>query len=227
MKHLLCLAGLIVVSAILVVSGFSRTIVESAAQDPPPDIDNQWVRVFRESLPPHVQSATRQHPATVVVYLSDAHERLLRRDGSAKDVRRKHGEVTYVEAGAYAVENASNTTINAVVIELKDQSGRPTSAPLTLDPVKLDAKHHPVLLDNERVRVLHTILVPHRKSPLHEHPHYVVVYLTELHTTQALPDGRLIDNPRVAGEIAWKDATTHVTENVGERTAEEIQVELK
>jgi len=185
------------------------------------------VRVFRESLAPRAKSGTRPHPATVFVYLSDAHERLLGRDGSAKDVRRKYGETTYVDARTYAVENVSNAAINAVVIELKDQPGHPNPPSLALDPVKLDAKHHPVLLENERVRVLHTILVPHLKSPRHEHPHYVVVYLTELHTTQALPDGRVIDNPRSAGEIAWKDATTHVTENIGERTADEIQVELK
>ena len=217
MKQLLFLAGLITVTA----------VVQPTTQETKPDIDNEWVRVFRESLGPHVRSGMRARPATVIVYLSDARERLLRRDGSAADVRRKYGEATYVDAGTYAVENASNATINAVVIELKNQSGQPKSPPLTLDPVTLDAKHHPVLLENDRVRVLHTILVPHLKSPRHEHPHYVVVYLTELHTTQALPDGRVIDNPRVAGEIAWKDATTHVTENVGERTAEEIQVELK
>ena len=216
MKPLLCLAALITVTA----------LVRPAAQDTKPDIDNEWVRVFRESLAPHVKSGTRARPATVIVYLSDAHERLLGRDGSVQDVRRKYGQATYVDAGTYAVENASNATVKAVVIELKDQSGQ-KSPPITLDPVKLDPTHHPVLLDNDRVRVLHTILVPHLKSPRHEHPHYVVVYLTELHTTQALPDGRVIDNPRVAGEIAWKDATTHVTENVGERTAEEIQVELK
>jgi hypothetical protein len=47
-----------------------------------------------------------------------------------------------------------------IVIELKDQPRHPKSLPLALDPVKLDATHHPVLLENDRVRVLHTILVP-------------------------------------------------------------------
>jgi hypothetical protein len=217
MKHLVRVAVLIMVTA----------IVQPSAQEITTQIDNQWVHVFRESLQAHMRSAERAHPATVIVYLSDAHERLLRSDGSAKNIRRKYGEATYVDAGTYAVENTAIATINAVVIELKDQPGLLQSSALTRDPVKLDPKHHPVLLENDRVRVLHTILVPHVKSPQHQHPHYVVVYLTELHTTQALPDGRVIDNPRVAGEIAWKDATSHATENIGERTAEEIQVELK
>jgi quercetin dioxygenase-like cupin family protein len=100
-------------------------------------------------------------------------------------------------------------------------------APITLDPVKLDPEHHLVPLENDRVRVLRTILEPHLKSPMHEHPHYVVVYLTELHTTMTLGDGRTVDNPRRPGEIAWRDALKHVTENIGDRTAMEIQVELK
>ena len=57
---------------------------------------------------------------------------------------------------------------------------------MTLDPVKLDPKYHTVDFENERVRVLRTVLEPHIKSPLHEHPSYVVVYITELHTTMAL-----------------------------------------
>jgi len=69
--------------------------------------------------------------------------------------------------------------------------------------------------------------VPHLKSPLHDHPAYVVVYLTELHTTMAISDGRTVDNPRHKGEVAWRDAMQHATENIGSQTASEIQVELK
>ena len=98
---------------------------------------------------------------------------------------------------------------------------------MKLDPVKLDPEHHPVPLENARVRVLRTILEPHLKSPMHEHPSYVVVYLTELHTTMTLADGRKVDNPRRPGEIAWRDALKHETENIGDKRAEEIQVELK
>jgi hypothetical protein len=217
MTRLICL------SAVIIASIFAS----APAQDANLEIENEWVRVFRESRASHAKGEMREHPATVTVYLSAAHERLIGSDGKAKEIRRKYGEVTYFDAGKYTYENMSNTTIQAVVVELKDPAGKPKSPPITLDPVKLDAKHHLVPLENDRVRVLHTILVPHLKCPMHEHPHYVVVYLTELHTTQALPNGQIVDNPRVAGEITWRDALKHVTENIGERTAEEIQIELK
>jgi quercetin dioxygenase-like cupin family protein len=112
-----------------------------------------------------------------------------------------------------------------ILIELKP--GAPKSDPVKLDPVTLDPEHHPVVLENDRVRAIRTILEPHLKSPRHEHPHYVVVYLTDLHTTMTLADGRNLDNPRKPGEVAWRDALSHVTENIGDKTAVEIQVEIK
>ena len=55
----------------------------------------------------------------------------------------------------------------------------------------------------------------------------MVVYVTELHTTMELGDGRVVDNPRRPGETAWRDYMKHSTLNVGTQTAVEIQVELK
>ena len=98
---------------------------------------------------------------------------------------------------------------------------------MALDPVVIDPEYHKVVLDNSYVRAIHTVLEPGIKSPLHEHPHYVVVYITELHTTMKLGDGREVDNPRRAGDIGWRDYMKHETLNIGKQTAAEIQVELK
>jgi quercetin dioxygenase-like cupin family protein len=203
----------------------------AAAQDPasPNDykveIDNTWVRVLRVKQGPHAAAPLHQHPPSVTVYLTDVDQRITGADGKALEVTHKAGEVAYIDAAKHAGENLSDQPLETVVIELK--SGAPKSPPITLDPVKLDPEHHPVPLENDRVRVLRTILVPHLKSPMHQHPHYVVVYLTELHTTMTLGDGRVVDNPRRPGEIAWRDALQHETENIGDHTAVEIQVEIK
>jgi len=42
-----------------------------------------------------------------------------------------------------------------------------------------------------------------------------------------LGDGRVVDNPRRPGEIDWRNPLKHETENIGEHTAVEIQIELK
>jgi quercetin dioxygenase-like cupin family protein len=186
----------------------------AAAQKVTVEFDNPWVRASRVSLAPHEKLAMRDHPASVIVYLTDNHQR-------------KTGETAYFPAGARAEENDSDQPLEEVVIELKPDAPRFPSHPITLDPVKLDPKYHTVDFENDRVRVLRTVLEPHIKSPMHEHPPYVVVYVTELHTTMALSDGRLVDNIRRKGEVAWRDAMKHSTENIGNQTAMEIQVELK
>jgi len=196
-----------------------------AAAQPTVEIDNQWVHVVREIQAPHERTQLRQHPPTVMVYLTDAHERMTGEDGRTRDVIHKKGDTAYFEAASYAEENLSDQPLEAAVIELKP--ARINSAPVKLDPVKLDPKYHTVDFENDRVRILRTVLEPHIKSPLHEHPAYVVVYLTVLHTTMKMADGRLVDNPRKPGEIAWRDPLKHETENIGDHTAMEIQVELK
>jgi quercetin dioxygenase-like cupin family protein len=204
------------------------------AQDPvqvSPDykaeIENNWVRVLRVKRAPHARAPMHQHPASVIVYLTDYHQKVTGADGKVQELSRKAGDVSYIEALKHSEENLSDQPLEAVIVELKSKPREFRTAPITLDPVKLDPEHHLVPLENDRVRVLRTILEPHLKSPMHEHPHYVVVYLTELHTTMKLGDGRVVDNPRRPGEIAWRDALKHQTENVGDRTAMEIQVELK
>ena len=192
------------------------------------EIDNPWVRVLRVKHAPHEKTAMHDHPATVAVCLTDLNERLTGPDGKSQEVHLKAGEVAYRPASRHIEENLSDQPIEAIITELKPNAPKAQAAPLTApDPVVADPQHHLVPIDNDRVRVLRTILEPHLKGPMHRHPSYVVVYLTELHTTMKLADGRTVDNPRRPGEVAWRDAYQHQTENIGDKRAEEIQIELK
>jgi hypothetical protein len=177
------------------------------------EIDNPWVHVTRVKLAPHEKLPARAYPAAVRICLSDAPPLCA------------NGATAWLPSTTRAEENTSAQPLEEVLIELK--APHPPSPPITLDPVKLDPKYHTVDFENDRVRVLRTVLEPHIKSPMHQHLPYVVVYITELHTTMALADGKLVDNVRKRGEIAWRDAMKHSTENLGDQTAMEIQVELK
>jgi quercetin dioxygenase-like cupin family protein len=191
------------------------------------EIENRWVRVLRVKLAPHQTSKPHTRTAGVAVLLTDVNATVFTSAGQSVVLNQKAHEVVPVEAAteAYWEENTSNQPIELIQVELKP--GAPPSPPIALDVVKLDPKHHPVVFENARVRVLRTILEPHVKSPMHEHPHYVVVYLTELHTTMKMADGKEVDNPRRPGEVAWRDALKHQTEQMGDKTAVEIQIELK
>ena len=188
----------------------------AAAQDPVSlapalykvEVDNAWVRVLRLTLAPHAKTPVHSHPPEVLVW-----------------VNHDPGRTLFRPAATEVEENLSDEPVEEIVIELKP--GRTASPPVALDPVVLDPDHHLVVLDNPDVRALRTILEPGLKSPLHEHPHYVVVYVTELHTTMELGDGRVVDNPRRAGDVGWRDFMRHATLNIGKQTAVEIQVELK
>ncbi|PWT99113.1 MAG: hypothetical protein C5B51_27850 [Terriglobia bacterium] len=189
------------------------------------EVENKWVRALRLKAAPHEKIPPHAQPPSVIVYLTDAHERLSTANGQAREIAHKAGDVAYFEETKQAEENLSAEPLEAVVVELKPE--RIHAAPVSLDPVKLDPEHHLVPVENDRVRVLRTILEPHLKAPMHEHPAYVVVYLTVLHTTMTLGDGRVVDNPRRPGEVAWRDPLKHATENIGDRQAVEIQIELK
>jgi hypothetical protein len=188
------------------------------------EIDNGWVRVTRVNRDSGIESFAT-HGRSVLVYLTDVHLRMTDMMGVSNEINQKAGGVSFVGPASQQVENLSGQPLEAVYVELKQPPSE--AAPVSLDPVRLDPQHHIVLLENDRVRVIRTILEPHLQAPMHEHPHYVVVYLTELHTNMAMSDGRNIDNVRRPGEIAWRDALKHVTENLGDRTATEIQIELK
>jgi hypothetical protein len=191
------------------------------------EIDNPWVRVLRITQAPHEKSEMRERPASVSVYLTDLHQKVTEAGGRIRNFTKKAGDVAFFEAAKTSEENLSDRPLEEIVVELKPGAKGPTGWPVKIDPVKTDPEHHPVPIENDRVRVLRTILDPHVKGPAHEHPSYVVVYLTELHTTMTLADGRQIDNPRRPGEVAWRDALKHQTENIGDKRAVEIQIELK
>ncbi len=178
------------------------------------EIDNPWVRVLRVKQGPREKLPELQHPDSVAVYLTDL--------GS-----HKAGDVAWLPAGRDAQDNPSGHAVEYVLVELKPGAPKAKGWPVELDPVKLEPAHEQVPFENARVRVLRTILEPHLKGPTHDHPSYVVVYLTELHTTMTLADGKQVDNPRHPGDIAFREAYRHTTENVGDRTAVEIQIELK
>src|SRR5258708_22795442 len=73
------------------------------------------------------------------------------------------------------------------MVELK-KPGADAAAKTTLDPVKLDAKHYKVVINNDQVRVLRAKYGPHEKSVMHEHPASVAVVMSDGHTKFTLPD---------------------------------------
>jgi len=96
------------------------------------------------------------------------------------------------------------------------------------DPTKVDAKHYKVEFENAQVRVLRVVYGPGEKSPMHEHPGHVFVFLTDGQFTFAMQDGKSQDlGASKAGQTGWAEKVIHAPQNVGSKPAELLLVEVK
>jgi len=95
------------------------------------------------------------------------------------------------------------------------------------DPVKVDAGHYKVILDNASVRVLKVSVPAGEKSPMHAHPDAILVPLASAKARFTLPDGKTQDMEVVKEVAAWTPAGTHSPANVGATAVDAILVELK
>ena len=74
-----------------------------------------------------------------------------------------------------------------------------------------------LLFENDKVRVIEEHLKPRDKEPMHSHPYSVFAcFLTDAHIRTTLPDGRMSEDSKNAGDTIWRDPVTHFGENMGD-----------
>ena len=95
------------------------------------------------------------------------------------------------------------------------------------DPVKQSPQLYTVRFENERLRVLEYRLEPGGKEPMHSHAPGIVYTLSDATLRMTASDGSTTESTRGAGDVAWRDFTTHAAENVGITEAHALAVELK
>lgn len=95
------------------------------------------------------------------------------------------------------------------------------------DAVKADADHHKVEFENDQVRIVRYSIKPGEKTAQHEHPKNVQVMLTDHNGKVTTPDGKTVEVHRKAGTVLWREAGTHIVENIGDKPLEGILIEPK
>ena len=95
------------------------------------------------------------------------------------------------------------------------------------DPVKVDPKHHKVEVDNAHVRVLRITIGAGEKTPLHDHPAAMAIYLSGGQTRLSPAGGPVNEGARKRGEVQAVTATKHTVENLDKVPVEVILVEFK
>jgi quercetin dioxygenase-like cupin family protein len=108
--------------------------------------------------------------------------------------------------------------------------------PDELDALTAAPANHHVLLENERVRVLETVVAVGETTPVHTHRWASVAYvLSPTDFVRRDGDGNVVFDTRAAAhrrlrpsEVLWAESfPPHSLENVGERELRVIMVELK
>ncbi|HEY1264097.1 MAG TPA: hypothetical protein VGF06_11280 [Terriglobales bacterium] len=107
--------------------------------------------------------------------------------------------------------------------------------PESLDALAAAPDHHTLMLENERVRVIHTHIPPGALVPVHTHRWPGVAYLLSAShfirrddKGEVLVDSRKLALPPKAPSVQWLDPLPpHTVENVGSSEINLYIVELK
>ena len=95
------------------------------------------------------------------------------------------------------------------------------------DAVKVAPHVYRVIMENDRVRVLDTIMKPGGRTAMHSHPAVVPYAISAGKYKFTSPDGHSMEAELEAGQAMYLDAVDHSTENVGATEGHIILVELK
>ncbi len=107
--------------------------------------------------------------------------------------------------------------------------------PIELDAVLASSDHHRLVMENESVRVLETIIQPGETTALHTHQWPAATYFLSCsdmvrrdENGTIVMDSRTLEAQRQPGEAAWTPSLgPHTLENVGENVIHVVTVEVK
>ena len=81
-----------------------------------------------------------------------------------------------------------------------------------------------LVFENEAVAVVRFTIAPHQRTPMHDLTARVVVWLSDAHFVDRLPNGDSREEQRRAGDVEWVPARRHAGENLADTPMEFIAV---
>jgi quercetin dioxygenase-like cupin family protein len=88
------------------------------------EFENDQVRVLRITYAPGEKSVIHEHPASVAVFMTDAHVRFTSADGKTEEANQKAGSTMMNTATKHVPENVGKAPFEVILVELK---GKPAS----------------------------------------------------------------------------------------------------
>ncbi len=179
------------------------------------ELENDQVRVIRYVFAPHEKAPMHSHPALVNVLLTDVNAKATTQDGKTSDVHGKAGSVAWRAPVVHSYENTSDQRIEGIIVEPK-KPGAPGWTPPPRDATKIDPAHDKVEFENDQVRIERFAYGKGEKSPMHDHPTNVQIFLTDAHTRVTTPDGKTTESHSKKGETHYRTALSHQVDNLGD-----------
>ena len=112
---------IVVLGALIATAGpaLAQDAVKVAPKNYSIVFENAQVRVLRVVVAPGEKTPMHEHPANVVIPLTDAAIRFTLADGKTQDAKMAHGTAVWGEAGKHAGENTGKAKVEAIIVELK------------------------------------------------------------------------------------------------------------
>lgn len=95
------------------------------------------------------------------------------------------------------------------------------------DPLVVAPQIYTLVLENEKVRVLRSIVKVGARAELHHHPNRIVYAVNDAQLKLKSPGGEWEEKKFKAGDIFWAPATDHEAENIGTTDSHNIVIEMK
>ena len=200
-------------------------------------LENEFVRVIHEHMPPHegVKMHTHPDPGGVVVSLTKQNLRQQQADGSVRVMTDGFpGRVNWATGRTHRGDNLMDSDYDYIEVEPKTQTN-PARLPAPPndypDPVVSDSARYHVEFENDYVRVIRVRIAPLDRVAMHRHPARgaVLILLTDQDARQTFPDGTTHDNHYKRGTVRYETPGSgpHADQNLSDKPLEIIRVELK
>ncbi len=121
-KRVAATAGAAICGSIALLAGMAAVSQDAIKVDPKHykvEFENDQVRVLRITYGPHEKSAMHSHPASVIVFLTDANARFTMPNGKTQDVAVKAGKVQWADPSTHLPENLTDKPMEVIQVEFK------------------------------------------------------------------------------------------------------------
>ena len=83
------------------------------------EFENDQVRVLRTHVTPKESIPMHEHPANIVIWLTDSRNKVTLADGTTQERQSKAGSVSFRPGEKHAVQNMSDKDYEVIIVELK------------------------------------------------------------------------------------------------------------